>query len=103
MKLKAVHRNLQHVPRIWGVSYWKLFASLFATLLVMMVFFYTVSRGLAALFVGGGVGLAAYGVSFWLDSRDPLEQPKHSTFIRDCLTSYSVSNQAIRIKDHEAV
>ncbi len=103
MKLKAIHRNLQHVPRIWGVSYWKLFASLFATLLVMMVFFYTVSRGLAALFVGVGVGLAAYGVSFWLDSRDPLEQPKHSVFIRDCLTSYSVSNQAIRIKDHEAV
>jgi len=103
MKLKAIHRNLQHVPRIWGVSYWKLFASLFATLLVMMVFFYTVSRGLAALFVGAGVGLAAYGVSFWLDSRDPLEQPKHSAFIRDCLTSYSVSNQAIRIRDHEPV
>ncbi len=103
MKLKAIHRNLQHVPRIWGVSYWKLFASLFATLLVMMVFFYTVSRGLLALAVGIGVGLAAYGISFWLDSRDPLEQPKHSGFIRDSLTSYSVSNQSFRIRDHEPV
>ncbi len=103
MKLKAIHRNLQHVPRIWGVSYWKLFASLFATLLVMMVFFYTVSRGLAALAVGIGVGLAGYGISFWMDSRDPLEHQKHSRFIRDSLTSASVSNQAIRIKDHEAV
>lgn len=103
MKLKAIHRNLQHMPRIWGVSYWKLFASLFATLLVMMVFFYTVSRGLAALAVGIGVGLAGYGISFWMDSRDPLEHQKHSRFIRDSLTSASVSNQAIRIRDHEAV
>ena len=103
MKLKAIHRNLQHVPRIWGVSYWKLFASLFATLLVMMVFFYTVSRGLLALAVGIGVGLGCYGISFWLDCRDPLEQAKHSRFIRDCLTSYSESNQAIRIRDHEPV
>jgi len=103
MSYKAIHRNLQHVPRIWGVSYWKLFASLFATLLVMMVFFYTVSRGLAALFVGIGVGLAGYGISFWIDSRDPLEHQRHSRFIRDSLTSSSVSNQAIRIRDHEAV
>jgi len=103
MSYKAIHRNLQHVPRIWGVSYWKLFASLFATLLVMMVFFYTVSRGLAALAVGIGVGLAGYGISFLMDSRDPLEHQKHSRFIRDSLTSASVSNQAIRIRDHEAV
>jgi len=103
MSYKAIHRNLQHMPRIWGVSYWKLFASLFATLLVMMVFFYTVSRGLAALAVGIGVGLAGYGISFWMDSRDPLEHQKHSRFIRDSLTSASVSNQAIRIRDHEAV
>lgn len=103
MKLKAVHRNLQHVPRIWGVSYWKLFATLFTTLLVMMIFFYTVSRGLLALAVGIGVGLAGYGVSFYLDSRDPLEQPRHSEFIRDHLTAYSVSNQAIRIKNDDHV
>jgi len=103
MKLKAIHRNLQHVPRIWGVSYWKLFASLFATLLVMMVFFYTVSRGLLALAVGIGTGLCGYGVSFWMDSRDLLEQPRHARFIRDALTSHSVSNQALRIRDHEPV
>ena len=103
MSYKAIHRNLQHVPRIWGVSYWKLFASLFATLLVMMVFFYTVSRGLAALAVGIGVGLAGYGISFWMDSRDPLEHQKHSRFIRNSLTSASVSNQSIRIRDHDTV
>lgn len=99
MSFKPIHRNLQHVPRIWGVSYWKLFASLFAMLFVTLGWFYLVARGFLALAAGAGAGLASYGVSFWLDSRDPCQNLRRASFIRDWLTSYSVSNQTVRIKD----
>ena len=99
MSFKPIHRNLQHVPRIWGVSYWKLFASLFAMLFVTLGWFYVVARGFLALAAGAGTGLASYGVSFWLDSRDPCQNLRRASFIRDWLTSYSVSNQTVRIKD----
>ena len=101
MSFKPIHRNLQHVPKIWGVSFVKLFASLFAMLIVTLGWFYLVARGFLALAAGAGVGLASYGISFWLDSRDPCQNPGRSSFIRDWLTSYSVSNQTIRIKQNE--
>lgn len=99
MKFKPIHRNLQHVPKIWGVTYLKLFAALFSVLLVTLVYFTAVARGVMALLAGLGAGLAVYGGSLWLDSRDPLAHNRQSAFIRDALTAYSVSNQTVRIDD----
>ncbi|MBN2432686.1 MAG: hypothetical protein JXQ27_14515 [Acidobacteria bacterium] len=100
MNVKPIHRNLQHVPRIWGVSYGKLFASLFAMLLMLMVCFYTVANSGLALAAGLATGLAGYGISFWLDSRDPLARSGPGLFIRPRLTALSLSNQTYRIRHH---
>ena len=49
MKETPIFRNIQHVPRIWGVTYLKLFASLGIGLLIMTVAFALVNRGSALL------------------------------------------------------
>ena len=99
MNLKPIHRNIQHQPRIWGVSFFKLFASLFAMLFSIMGYHYLVSRGMAALLFGLGLGAACLGVSYYMDNRDPIENSKQYVFIRGLVTSYSLSNQMSGIKD----
>ena len=95
-KLKPVYRNLQHQPRIWGVSYVKLFATLFSALFAMMTAYYALGP-LASMGVAAGALLAGYGVSFFLDSRDPVRF--EGSFLRDCWTSHSISNARIRIQE----
>ena len=99
MAVKPIHRNLQHQPRIWGVSFFKLFAALFAMLLTMLVVFATWDHGILALAIGAGVGVAGYSLSLYLDRRDPLLQRRQAGFIRDHLSSGSLSGQVVRLRD----
>jgi len=99
MNLKPIHRNIQHQPRIWGVSFFKLFASLFAMLFSIIGFHYLVTRGMAALLFGLGLGAAFLGVSYFIDNRDPIENSKQYSFIRRHITSFSLSNQMSGIKE----
>ena len=92
---KAVYRNLQHQPRIWGVSYVKLFATLFSGLFAMMLTYYLVGA-LLSMGIAGGVLLAGYGVSFFLDSRDPVRFA--GAFLRDTWTSFTPSGARVRIQ-----
>ncbi len=91
-KPKPVYRNLQHQPRIWGVSYLKLFATLFAALFAMMLSYYA-AGALVALGIMAGVLLAGFGVSFFLDSRDPVRFD--GSFLRDCWASYAAGSATV--------
>ena len=47
MKETTIFRNIQHIPRIWGVTYVKLFAALGIGLLVTTVSFAVATHGSA--------------------------------------------------------
>ncbi len=105
MKETPIFRNIQHVPRIWGVTYVKLFGSLGVGLLVMTVSFALANRGSAfqkmSLIVFGVLLTAAlYGISFWLDNRDPLDS-NTTPFIKHELNSQSLSLQQVILVDRE--
>lgn len=103
MKETPIFRNIQHIPRIWGVTYPKLFASLGGGLLVTTLGFFFVSEGTAIVKVMViGLGFAAtlllYLICLWIDQCDPLEH--HCTaFLKDEANSQSLSSQRILLSD----
>jgi hypothetical protein len=106
MKETPIFRNIQHVPRIWGVTYVKLFASLGIGLLIMTVAFALVNRGSALLKVSVIVFAVLvtagfYAVSFWLDNRDPLDS-NTTPFLKREFNSQALSLQRTKLLDHEA-
>jgi hypothetical protein len=105
MRETPIFRNLQHVPRIWGITYVKLFGSLGIGLLLMTVSFAFANRGSAldkitviVLSVLATAGL--YGISFWLDNRDPLAS-NTTPFLKNEFNSQSLSLQQLALLDHE--
>jgi hypothetical protein len=105
MRETPIFRNLQHVPRIWGITYVKLFGSLGIGLLLMTVSFASANRGSAldkitviVLSVLATAGL--YGISFWLDNRDPLGS-NTTPFLKNEFNSQSLSLQQLTLLDHE--
>ena len=105
MRETPIFRNLQHVPRIWGITYVKLFGSLGIGLLLMTVSFAFANRGSAlgkiaviVLSVLATAGL--YGISFWLDNRDPLGS-NTTPFLSNEFNSQSISLQQLILLDHE--
>ena len=93
-KFKPIYRNLQHVPRIWGVTFAKMFASLFGGLFIM-VSLLQLARPVVAFPGSVAVFGFLYGGSFYLDSRD--RERLDTSFIRRHLTAYSLSHQRVRI------
>ncbi|MCI0623425.1 MAG: hypothetical protein L0387_17495 [Acidobacteria bacterium] len=105
MKETPIFRNIQHVPRIWGVTYVKLFGSLGVGLVVLTVSFALANRGSAfqkvSVIVFGVVLTAVlYGISFWLDNRDPLDS-NTTPFLRSEFNSQSLSLQRVTLRDKE--
>jgi len=98
MNIKPIQRNIQHQPKIWGITYLKLFASLFLMLFCILGWHFLVARGLVALLFGVGVGGLSLGVAYLLDRRDPVERPHAARYIRRQLTAYVTSNQTVRLK-----
>ena len=106
MKETAIFRNIQHVPRIWGVTYVKLFASLGVGLLVTTISFALASHAsaiqkISLIAFGIGVTVVLYVLSFWLDNRDPLGSDV--TFIRNELNSQSLSFQRVALLDRDEI
>jgi hypothetical protein len=107
MRETAIFRNIQHIPRIWGVTYPKLFASLAGGLLATTLGFYISSAGSAlvkvmVILLGIATTLMLYGVSFWIDNTDLLERDA-AAFLRAELNSQSLSLQRFQFHDREAV
>src|SRR5688572_21731255 len=106
MKETPLFRNIQHVPRIWGVTYIKLFGSLGLALLLTTAGFLFTNRAtlvVKLVMISSGVLITAvlYAVSFWLDSRDPQENDS-ARFLKNELNSASLSLQQIRFHAKEA-
>ncbi|MCI0718328.1 MAG: hypothetical protein L0338_05060 [Acidobacteria bacterium] len=95
------------MPRIWGVTYVKLFASLGIGLLIMTVAFALLNRESASLKIatiifGVTVTAVLYAVSFWLDNRDPLDS-NTTPFLKLEFNSQSLSLQQLKLLDREVL
>ena len=107
MKETPIFRNIQHIPRVWGVTYPKLFATLGGGLLAITLAFALTPGATAVvkvLMIGLGVAatLLGYGVCFLMDNTDRLESDSAS-FLKCELNSQSLSLQKLGIFDREAV
>ena len=107
MKETPIFRNIQHIPRVWGVTYLKLFATLGGGLLATTLGFALTPEATAVVkitVIGLGVAATAigYGVCFWIDNTDRLETDSAS-FMKCELNSQSLSQQKLGIFDREAV
>jgi uncharacterized protein (DUF697 family) len=107
MKETPIFRNIQHIPRIWGVTYPKLFASLGAGLLVTTLGFFLSSEGTALVKVmviglGAVTTLSLYAACLWVDSTDQLERDA-AGFLKDEMNSQCLSLQRVQFLDKEGV
>ena len=105
MKETPIFRNIQHVPRVWGVTYLKLFATLGGGLLATTLGFVLTPGATAVVKVMMiGIGVAAtvlgYGICFWIDNTDRLESDSAS-FVKCELNSQSLSMQRLGISARE--
>jgi hypothetical protein len=107
MKETSIFRNIQHVPRVWGVTYLKLFATLGGGLLATTLGFVLTPGATAAVKVlvivlGVAATVLGYGICFWIDNTDRLESDSAS-FLKAELNSQSLSLQSHRIFDREVI
>jgi hypothetical protein len=107
MNEKPIFRNIQHVPKVWGVTYLKLFATLGTGLLVTTLGFSLVSGASALVKVmviglGAAITLVLYGICFWMDNTDHLERDS-AGFLKTEMNSQSLSLQRLQFLHREAV
>jgi hypothetical protein len=102
MTERNIFRNIQHVPRVWGVTYMKLFATLGCGLLLTTTGF-SVSSGastfgkVAVIGVGAVLTLVIYGVCYFVDKTDALDRDR-SPFLKNEMNSQSLSRQRIGLQ-----
>ena len=107
MKETTIFRNIQHVPKVWGVTYLKLFATL-GTGLVATTLGFSMTSGASAMVkvvvIGLGVvtTLLLYGICFWIDNTDHLERDS-SQFLKGEMNSQSLSLQRLQFIHGETV
>ena len=101
MTERAIFRNIMHVPKVWGVTYPKLFGTIGFGLLTTTAGF-ALGSGASALgkisIICLGIALTAslYGFCFWQESRDALD--RDLPFVKNAMNSQSMSQQRIRIR-----
>jgi uncharacterized protein (DUF697 family) len=104
---RPIFRNIQHVPKVWGVTYLKLFATLGSGLLATTIGFFLTSGANAVvkvMVIGLGVVITSliYAVCFWVDNTDHLERDS-SAFLKAEMNSQSLSLQKLKFLDREAI
>jgi len=97
---KRIFRNIQHEPRIWGITFGHVFGTLIASLVLVMIGQSLEAGGLVTAVAGGGVASGGYGLFFYLDNRDPARGDQ-TKFVRPGLASICLSNQGVVIADGE--
>jgi len=100
MAERGISRNVQHVPRVWGVTYIKLFASIGVGLLITTAGFIGSSKAgivgrIFALLAGSLITFALYGLCYWLERQDPIARAV--AFLKLRWQSHSASRHGIRI------
>jgi hypothetical protein len=104
---RLIFRNIQHIPKVWGITYIKLFTTLGTGLLFTTVGFSLTSGSntiVKIMVIGFGIAVTGivFGICFWLDNTDQLENDS-ATFLKAEMNSQSLSLQRIQFKDQEAV
>lgn len=107
MNEKQIFRNIQHIPKVWGVTYLKLFATLGLGLVVTTIGFSLTSAAMVVvkiLVIGLGIVLTSliYGICFWIDNTDRLERDS-AAFLKPEMNSQSLSLQELRFLDQEGM
>jgi hypothetical protein len=107
MKEKDIFRNIQHIPKVWGITYIKLFATLGVGLLFTTVGFSLTSGAntvVKVMVIGLGIAVPGilFAICFWLDNTDHLEKDA-AFFLKANLNSQSLSLQRIQFLSQEAV
>ena len=91
-----------HVPKVWGVSYSKLFLTLGGGLLITAVGF-SIGSGagtagkIGIICMGGFITAALHGVCRWLDSQDVID--RDIPFLKGSVNSQSAALQTIQVRD----
>jgi hypothetical protein len=107
MKERDIFRNIQHIPKVWGVTYIKLFATLGAGLLFTTVGFSLTTGAntfVKVMVIGLGIVVTGiiFAICFWLDNTDHLEKDS-ACFLKADQNSQSLSLQRIQFLNQEAV
>jgi hypothetical protein len=105
MKETPIFRNIQHIPRVWGVTYLKLFPTLGGGLLVITLGFILTPQAtavgkLTVMGIGVAITLLVYALCFWIDNTDRLENDS-APFLKIEMNSQSLSLQRVRIHNRE--
>jgi hypothetical protein len=106
MKELRIHGNIQHVPKVWGVSYSKLFLTLGGGLLITAVgFSFGSGAGTAGkiglICIGGLFTAALHGVCWWLESRDKID--RDAPWLKSAANSQAASLQTIQFTASDSV
>jgi hypothetical protein len=107
MTERPIFRNIQHIPKVWGISYVKLFATLGSGLMATTLGFFLTSGASAlvkVMVIGLGVLVTSliYAICFWIDNTDHLEKDS-AHFLKTEMNSQSLSLQQLRFLDREGV
>ena len=101
MTERAIFRNIQHVPKVWGVTYHRLFAALGGGLLITTLGF-ALSSGASAfgkvaiIGIGIVITLSFYGICFLMERNDALDRDQ--PFLKNTQNVQSMSEQTIQIQ-----
>ena len=104
---RPIFRNIQHVPKVWGVTYLKLFATLGSGLLATTLGF-SLTSGATTLVKVAVIGMGVlvtglvFAICYGIDNTDNLERDS-SYFLKGEMNSQSLSLQRLRFLDREAV
>ena len=100
MRELRIHRNIRHVPRVWGVTYSRLFLTLGGGLLITALGF-SMGSGAGTLVkigiicLGGFITAALHGVCWFLENQDTID--RDVPFLKNSVNSQSASLQMSRL------
>jgi hypothetical protein len=96
MKEQRIHRNITHVPKVWGVTYSKLFLTLGGGLLITALGFSMASGAgtivkIGIICLGGLITVALHGICWWYENQAGII--RDAPFLKKSANSQSVSLQ----------
>jgi hypothetical protein len=103
MRELRIHRDIKHVPRVWGVTYGKLFLTLGGGLLITALGFSMASGAgtlakIGIICLGGFITAALHGLCWFMESRDRTDCDV--PFLKGSVNSQTASLQKIGIKNN---
>jgi len=94
---KRIYVNIMFKPKIWGVYFTSLFTVLGGFVLSLMILSLLIDM-VISFFLNIGLFGGLFGYLFYRDNRDEIEHSsKRSGKLKSRISSYSVSEQKIRI------